>query len=42
MVLLTTQIEPGILSRRDVAQFGSAFGSGPRGRWFKSSHPDHY
>ena len=26
---------------RDVAQFGSALGSGPRGRWFKSSRPDH-
>ena len=26
---------------RGVAQFGSAFGSGPRGRWFKSSRPDH-
>ena len=26
---------------RGVAQFGSAFGSGPKGRWFKSSHPDH-
>ena len=25
---------------RDVAQFGSALGSGPRGRWFKSSRPD--
>jgi hypothetical protein len=26
---------------RGVAQFGSAFGSGLKGRWFKSSHPDH-
>ena len=25
---------------RGVAQFGSALGSGPRGRWFKSSHSD--
>lgn len=25
---------------RDVAQFGSALGSGPRGRWFESSRPD--
>ena len=25
---------------RGVAQFGSALGSGPRGRWFKSSHLD--
>jgi hypothetical protein len=23
-----------------VAQFGSAFGWGPKGRWFKSSRPD--
>ena len=23
-----------------VAQFGSARGSGPRGRWFESSHSD--
>ena len=27
---------------RDVAQFGRALRSGRRGRWFKSSHPDHY
>ena len=27
--------------RRDVAQPGRAPGSGPGGRWFKSSHPDH-
>jgi hypothetical protein len=27
--------------KRGVAQFGSAFGSGPKGRWFKSSHLDH-
>lgn len=26
---------------RDVAQLGRALGWGPRGRWFKSSHPDH-
>src|SRR5689334_4479431 len=26
---------------RGVAQFGSAFGWGPKGRWFKSSRPDH-
>ena len=26
---------------RDVAQFGSALGSGPRGRGFKSRRPDH-
>ncbi len=25
---------------RDVAQPGSAFAWGARGRWFKSSHPD--
>ena len=25
---------------RGVAQFGRALGSGPRGRWFKSSHSD--
>jgi hypothetical protein len=24
-----------------VAQLGRAFGSGPKGRRFKSSHPDH-
>lgn len=28
------------LAERDVAQFGSALGSGPRGRWFESSRPD--
>jgi Ca-activated chloride channel homolog len=27
-------------SWRGVAQSGSAFGSGPKGRWFKSSRPD--
>ena len=27
--------------RRGVAQFGSALGSGPRGRQFKSARPDH-
>ena len=27
---------------RDVAQFGSAFGLGPKGRRFKSCHPDHF
>ena len=26
---------------RGVAQLGRALGSGPRGRWFKSSHSDH-
>jgi hypothetical protein len=26
---------------RDVAQLVRARGSGPRGRWFESSHPDH-
>ena len=26
---------------RGVAQLGSALGSGPRGRWFESSHSDH-
>src|SRR5262249_30345028 len=26
--------------RRGVAQLGRALGSGPRGRWFKSSRPD--
>ena len=26
---------------RGVAQFGSAFGSGPKGRGFKSRRPDH-
>jgi hypothetical protein len=26
--------------RRGVAQSGSAFGWGPKGRWFKSSRPD--
>ena len=31
----------GSIVCRGVAQFGSAFGSGPKGRWFKSSHPDH-
>ena len=25
-----------------MAQFGRALGSGPRGRWFKSSQPDHF
>ena len=25
---------------RDVAQFGSAFDWGSKGRWFESSHPD--
>jgi hypothetical protein len=28
------------LSPRGVAQSGSAFGWGPKGRWFKSSRPD--
>ena len=27
--------------KRGVAQLGSALGSGPRGRWFESSHSDH-
>ena len=30
----------GRIKYRGVAQFGSALGSGPRGRWFKSSHLD--
>ena len=25
---------------RDLAQFGSASGLGPEGRWFESSNPD--
>ncbi len=25
---------------QDVAQLGRAFGSGPKGRWFDSTHPD--
>ena len=29
------------IESRDVAQFGSALGSGPRGRGFKSRRPDH-
>ena len=28
--------------RRGVAQLGRALGSGPRGRWFESSRPDHF
>ena len=28
------------IKRRDVAQFGSALGSGPRGRGFESRHLD--
>ena len=31
----------GLLFGRGVAQFGSAFGSGPKGRRFKSCHLDH-
>ena len=31
---------PFIGSIRGVAQFGSAFGSGPKGRGFKSRRPD--
>ena len=31
-----------ILARRGVAQFGRVLGSGPRGRWFKSSHSDQH
>ena len=27
---------------RGVAQLGRALGSGPRGRWFESSRPDHF
>ena len=27
---------------RGVAQLGSAFGWGPKGRWFKSSRPDYH
>ncbi len=30
------------VSRRDVAQLGSAFVWGAKGRWFKSSHPDQF
>lgn len=29
-------------SHRDVAQPGSAFAWGASGRWFESSHPDHF
>ncbi len=29
------------IAYRGVAQFGRALPSGGRGRWFKSSHPDH-
>ena len=29
------------MKKRGVAQFGRALGSGPRGRWFESSHSDH-
>ncbi len=29
-------------SFRDVAQLGRALRSGRRGRWFESSHPDHF
>jgi hypothetical protein len=29
-----------VRTTRGVAQFGSAFGWGPKGRWFKSSRPD--
>lgn len=25
-----------------MAQLGRALGSGPRGRWFESSQPDHF
>ena len=28
------------MKKRGVAQFGRALGSGPRGRWFESSHSD--
>ena len=31
----------GSTTYRGVAQFGSAFGSGPKGRRFKSCHLDH-
>jgi hypothetical protein len=30
----------GFTRHRGVAQSGSAFGWGPKGRWFKSSRPD--
>ena len=30
-----------MIQKRDVAQFGSAFGLGPKGRRFKSYHPDY-
>jgi hypothetical protein len=32
--------EPLSRTPRGVAQSGSAFGWGPKGRWFKSSRPD--
>jgi hypothetical protein len=32
----------GLHLRRGVAQLGSALGSGPRGREFKSPLPDHF
>lgn len=32
---------PFAVARRSVAQFGSALGSGPRGRGFESLHSDH-
>ena len=31
----------GNITRRGMAQFGSALGWGPRGQRFKSSYPDH-
>src|SRR5919108_4284149 len=39
----SSDISPAALSwgpPRGVAQSGSAFGWGPKGRWFKSSRPD--
>ena len=41
--LLPTKINNvKIKNSRGVAQLASAFGSGPKGRWFKSSRPDQY
>ena len=36
-LLVTTRCQ-----KRRVAQFGSALGLGPRGRWFESSLADHF
>jgi hypothetical protein len=37
---LTVPFELRSTALRGVAQSGSAFGWGPKGRWFKSSRPD--